>query len=286
MGNRAKRSVTRRLGTAGVAAAALWLLPTSSIAQDARKQETKPAETGATSAAPAGRSLEGVVDERVSADEASRAAQDRIDRLDDETQKLLSEYRRAVADAESYRRYAEQLDVQIQSQQGEIDGMNRQLLEVEATQREVGPLMEKMLDTLGQFVELDVPFLVEERAKRVATLQEMMGRADVTFSEKYRRILEAYQVEMEYGRTIETYEGKLGEGEDARTVQFLRVGRVSLLYQTLDGKETGYWDAAKQAWVVDDHYAHGFKEGVAVARKTRAPELLIVPVPAPKDARS
>ena len=135
-------------------------------------------------------------------------------------------------------------------------------------------------------MQLDVPFLVEERAKRVATLQEMMGRADVTFSEKYRRILEAYQVEMEYGRTIETYEGWLGSGDDARTVNFLRVGRVSLLYQTLDGKETGDWDAEKKGWVVDEHYAHGFKEGVAVARKTRAPELLIVPVPAPKDARS
>lgn len=277
MGNRA----TRIIRTLALGAAALWMLPSPGAAQDA-----KPAGTPAPAAAPKGPSLGGVIEERIGADEASRAAQDRIERLDDETQKLLSEYRRAVADAESYARYAEQLDVQIRSQQGEIDGMNRQLLEVEATQREVGPLMEKMLETLGEFVKLDVPFLVEERAKRVATLQEMMGRADVTFSEKYRRILEAYQVEMEYGRTIETYEGRLGEGDAARTVNFLRVGRVSLLYQTLDGKETGYWDAAKQGWVVDDHYAHGFKEGVAVARKTRAPELLLVPVPAPKDARS
>ena len=73
-----------------------------------------------------------------------------------------------------------------------------------------------------------------------------MDRADVTISEKYRRIVEAYQVEMDYGRTIEAYEGKLGDGADARTVQFLRVGRVALLYQTLDGKETGYWDAEKK----------------------------------------
>ena len=74
----------------------------------------------------------------------------------------------------------------------------------------------------------------------------MMSRADVTISEKYRRILEAYQVELDYGRTLEAYEGKLGSGDDARTVQFLRVGRVALLYQTLDGKETGYWDARQE----------------------------------------
>ena len=87
--------------------------------------------------------------------------------------------------------------------------------------------MQKMLDTLEQFVALDVPFLLEERSEpRRELLEEMMARADVTLSEKYRRIVEAYQVEMDYGRTIEAYEGKLGDGDDARTVQFLRVGRV------------------------------------------------------------
>jgi hypothetical protein len=165
--------------------------------------------------------------------------------------------------------------------------MDRQLAEIETTSREVLPLMQNMLDTLEQFVALDVPFLREERTHRVATLREMMGRADVAISEKYRRIVEAYQVEMDYGRTIEAYEGQLdGTGGDTRTVQFLRVGRVTLLYQTLDGNETGYWDAAGKQWVVANEYAHGFEEGVAVAKKARAPEMLIVPVPAPSEGRS
>ena len=121
--------------------------------------------------------------------------------------------------------------------------IDQQLRDVETTSREVLPLMQRMLDTLGQFVDLDAPFLLDERKNRVAMLETMMPRADVTLSEKYRRIVEAYQVEMDYGRTLEAYEAKLGDGDDARTVQFLRVGRVALLYQTLDGKETGYWDA-------------------------------------------
>jgi septal ring factor EnvC (AmiA/AmiB activator) len=227
--------------------------------------------------------LDTVVNERINVDEEAKASQDRIDQLDDETQKLLSEYRKAVSDSESYARYADQLEVQVGSQVGEIDEINRQLLEVESTSREIAPLMQKMLATLELFVSLDVPFLREERANRVAMLQQMMTRADVTFSEKYRRILEAYQVEMEYGRTIEAYEGKL---PDDRTVQFLRVGRVSLLYQTLDEQETAYWDAQQKQWVVANLYAHGFKEGIAVAKKVRAPEMLLVPVPAPKEAKS
>jgi hypothetical protein len=142
--------------------------------------------------------------------------------------------------------------------------------------------MQKMLDTLGHFVELDVPFLLEERTKRVDGLKEMMGRADVSVSEKYRRIVEAYVVEMEYGRTIEAYEGKLGANDD-RTVQLLRIGRVSLLYQTMDLKETGYWDVDKKAWVVDNHYQHAFREGISVAKKLGAPDILFAPVPAPKE---
>jgi hypothetical protein len=200
---------------------------------------------------------------------------------------MLAEYRRALSDTESYENYVDQLETQVRSQQDELVEMDRQLEEIETTSREVLPLMQNMLATLDQFVALDVPFLLEERTNRVALLEQMMGRADVAISEKYRRIVEAYQVEMDYGRTIEAYEGELpGEGGEARTVQFLRVGRVTLLYQTLDGAETGYWDVDQKGWVVDEAYAHAFKEGTAVAKKIRAPEMLIVPVRAPEEVPS
>ncbi len=245
-----------------------------------------PAPTPAEQEAARREKFERVVGEQMGADSEARASQERIDVLDDETQQFLSEYRKAIADTESYEAYANQLEAQIRSQTQELVEGERQLAEIETTSREVFPLMQRMLDTLEQFVALDVPFLLEERTRRVATLKEMMTRADVSISEKYRRIVEAYQVEMDYGRTLEAYEGPLvGDGQ-TRTVHFLRVGRLSLLYQTLDGDETGYWDARRKGWVVDGNYAHGFEEGVAVARKVRAPEMLIVPVPPPKDARS
>ena len=97
-----------------------------------------------------------------------------------------------------------------------------------------------------------MPFLLEERTNRVDGLQKLMTQADVSISEKYRRIIEAYQIELEYGRTLEAYEGLIGEGTDARTVDFVRLGRVSLMYQTLDGTETGYWNAEEKKWTVDN----------------------------------
>ena len=64
----------------------------------------------------------------------------------------------------------------------------------------------------------------------------MMARADVTISEKYRRILEAYQIELEYGRTFDSYQGKLGNGADARTVSSCVSAACRLMYLTIDGR--------------------------------------------------
>jgi hypothetical protein len=133
---------------------------------------------------------------------------------------------------------------------------------------------------------MDVPFLFEERTNRVKSLQELMPRADVAISEKYRRIIEAYQIELEYGRTLEAYEGRIEDGAGVRTVDFVRLGRVSLMYQTLDGAETGYWNAQEKKWVVDNSYAEAVAEARRVARKDGAPDLLKVPVPAPQEVRS
>ena len=215
---------------------------------------------------------------------AAAASQAKVNQLDDETQTMLAEYRATLRETESLRRYNEQLELQIKSQNEELVSIQQQIEDIERTNREIYPLMQRMIETMDQFVKLDLPFLLEERTKRVGTLKEIMNRADVSTAEKYRRILEAYTIEMEYGRTLEAYEGKLGEGETARTVNFLRVGRTGLLYQTLDGDETGYWDADKKGWVEDSDYDSDVTHALKVARKATAPDLLVVPVRAPEAA--
>ena len=227
-----------------------------------------------------------VLSEQSQADKAASATQERIDEIQDTTQEMLAKYRQALEDAASLERYNQQLESQVKSQADTIGDMRGQLAEIETTQREVLPLMQRMIDTLERFVALDVPFLSEERAKRVDGLKALLSRADVTGSEKYRRILEAYQIEMDYGRTLEAYEGPIDTGGEKRTVQFVRVGRVALLYQTLDGRETGYWDVGARKWVRDDSYARDVHEALRVAKKQGAPDLLMVPVPAPEEAHS
>lgn len=238
-------------------------------------------------AAPAMAQLDRGIAAQVAADNAAAQQQQEINRLRDQAQAAGDRYAQAVAEAESLERYNRQLAEQVQSQQDEIASIERQLLEIETTNREVQPLMQQMVDTLEQFVKLDVPFLIEERTNRVQGLKDIMNRADVTISEKYRRILEAYQIELEYGRTLDAYEGRLvTNGTAPRTVEFVRLGRVSLMYRTLDGSETGYWDAQQRQWVVDQSYKEAVEEALRVARGDGAPELLTVPVPAPQEVRS
>jgi hypothetical protein len=232
------------------------------------------------------KSLEPVLREQIATDDAAIASQERVNELSDETRDLLLQYRQYLNETRNLNEYSKQLAVQVQSQVGEIEFVKQQLVEVENTARDVLPLMQKMLDTLDRFVEIDLPFQLDERRKRVAALRDAMNRADVTVSEKYRRILEAYQIEVDYGRTLEAYQGELGEGERTRTVRFLRLGRVALVYQTLDGEETGYWDAQQKKWVRDDSYRSAVKHGFAVAEKAIAPDLLTVPIPAPLESRS
>ena len=266
-------------------AVALWLL-LAPVAPVQAQQDPAAAPAPAPAAEPPGELLDSAVAEQAGADREATASQERISEIDDETQKLLAQYRTAIGETDSIKAYSDQLALQIQSQVEDMASIQRQLDEVETTAREVLPLTIKMLDTLANFVELDVPFLIDERQRRVTLLKDVMNRADVSLSEKYRRVLEAYQIEMEYGRTVDAYEGKIGAGDDARTVNFLRVGRIALLYQTLDGNETGYWDADGKSWVVNNDYRSSFEHGIDIAKKISAPDLLVVPVHAPKETDS
>lgn len=225
--------------------------------------------------------LDLAIEIRDKANADSLLSQQKIDRLADETDTTIAEYRRVLEQVKSLRVYNVQLNRLLTRQKEDIDSLGEQIEQVALVGRQLSPLMLRMIDSLESFVELDIPFLADERANRVASLRAMMDRADVTDSEKYRRVLEAYQVENEYGRTLEAYRGTLSLGDTERTVDFLRVGRLALLYRSLDGKLTGAWDRDTGAWTdLDGDYGAAIRKGLAVAREQTAPALLELPLPA------
>ena len=99
--------------------------------------------------------------------------------------------------------------------------------------------MLKMIDALDKFVSLDIPFLLKERTERVANLKTIMDRGDISTSEKFRKVTEAYQIESDYGRTIEAYRSEVNFEGETFNADFLRVGRVSLTFVTSNGDKAG-----------------------------------------------
>lgn len=223
--------------------------------------------------------LEHAIETQVQTDIAAQRSQQQINELDDEARELLMEYRQVLQQTQSLKSYNDQLEKIVVSQQQERISIEEQLGNIETTQRDITPLMLRMIEVMEQFVALDIPFLPDERAQRLAQLEALMQRADINLSEKYRRILEAYQVETEYGRTIEAYQGELTIDDATRTVDFLRIGRVNLYYLALDEREAGVWDQQAQAWhTLPRSENKAISQGLKVARKQLPPDLLILPV--------
>ncbi len=211
---------------------------------------------------------------------AAAKSQERIDRLASDTDKLLADYRTVNEQIDSLRSYNSQLEKLLASQNEEITSLSTQIEDVTLVERQIMPLMERMILALEEFVEADVPFLMDERRARVANLMEIMGRADVTVAEKYRRLVEAYQIENEYGRTIESYQSEEATGDGpVRTLDFLRIGRVVLIFTTLDGSEAGVWDANTGSWSpLDGSYRASVRQALRIARQQSAPDLVVLPV--------
>jgi hypothetical protein len=211
-------------------------------------------------------------------------SQEKINDYDDEANAAAKSYAAALQRAESLTIYNGQLRRLIESQQKEIRSIKRQTEEIESIETGALPLMLEMTETLNQLIEGDIPFLTQERRDRVENLKRLIDRADVTAGEKYRRIMEAYLIEADYGRTIESYRGELDMGGTPRTVDFLRVGRIGLYYQTLDSEETGNWDKADRQWeVLEDEYRRSVRDGLRIARKQSPPTLLRLPVDTPSE---
>lgn len=198
-------------------------------------------------------------------------------------QDAATNYAETLADAERYGQYNAQLERLIQSQQADIAARTAEIAGLDATAASMKPLLDKMYNSLEKFVAGDLPFLVEERTARMETLRQLMADEEGSLSEKFRRLLEAYQIELEYGRTMNAYEGKL---DDGREVFFVHLGRVSLMYRTTDGSEVAYWDKDAGGWVIDRDYARAVEEALEMAEETIAPDLVTLPVPAAKESSS
>jgi hypothetical protein len=225
------------------------------------------------------KNLEPAVKKATQINQSAAKSQQKINSITDQIDNKLQQFKAINKETTGLNVYNGQLQKQIDNQLQEMADLNASIDGVSIIERQITPLMLRMITGLAQFVELDVPFLAQERNNRVVELQAMMDRADIAPSEKFRRVMEAYQVEMDYGRTLEAYSGlHIIDGQE-RDVDFLRVGRTALIYQTRDASLQGAWNKQTRQWqALSSSYRTQVTKGLRMAKKQLAPDLLMLPI--------
>ena len=220
------------------------------------------------------------------AEETTRRAsrsQSRVDRLDDQTRRALEQYRRAVWETQQLTVYQQQLSELQKLQAIERAELRRALDDVPLKEEDLMPLMLRMVNTLERFIEADLPFALDERRERVAALKRTLGDGEASLTEQFRKVVEAYQAEVAYGRGLNSRRTQLDVDGSQQVVDTLRVGRVALFFLTLDGEQAAMWNPDTQRW--DELPATerpAVRQGIRIARQNVAPELLTLPMPTPE----
>ena len=206
-------------------------------------------------------------------------AQKEIDNLDEQAKKLYYEFKDTVSEYEGLRRYDDQLEKIVFSQEEEINSILKQIDSLDNVNKEILPFLKETIDSLRKFVNLDIPFLKESRLARLDNLDSIILKSNVTTAEKFRKVFEAYQVETAFGNTIETYPGFIELEGQTITVDYFRMGRLGWYYRSANGKESGYWNKFEDSWVhTNGKLNDEIKLALDIANRQTPPNFITLPV--------
>jgi len=206
----------------------------------------------------------------------SAKSQSLIDSTERQTDKIVNEWKAVSKQVEGLKLYNAQKRIQIQAQLDLMDKLDEQLVQVVVMQRQIPPLAQKMLDSLESFISLDTPFRKEERQNRIDLVRSSLAKPKVTASEQVRQVLEAYNIEAEYGRKIDTYESTLNDGT---VVNILVIGRIGMFYQTKDEQSSGRWNNETGQWdELPGSYRKPIRDGIRMAKKLAPTDMLMMPI--------
>ncbi len=257
-GQKMDKAKVKRIAVTTAAAASILLGATIANAQDER--------------------LKSIVDEVNAANKLAVASQQTIDGVADATQRIFGDYRGVLKTNAGLRAYNAQQNRVIVKQLEEIEKIKTSIGQIDEIKRQITPLMLDMIDNLSEFIDNDVPFLMDERRDRIDSLREAMDNPNISDPERFRIVLAAYTAEVQYGRTLVAYEGPLADG---RTVNFVRLGRIGFYYQTSDTTETKAWDVASGSWQdLGSEFTTPIRQLIRMAQKRTQSDVTVLPIAA------
>lgn len=188
---------------------------------------------------------------------------------------LTACYRSLKANQEHLKKTRVKTKNALAAQNARVEELERRIEESARIREELQSCLESVATRLEEFIKKDLPFQSKERGERLASIKETLARPDKPAAEKYRRVMEALQIETEYGRTVEVYQDSIDLDDQSVLVDILKLGRLSLFCQTPDSKIMGHYDRAAKAWArLPSKYHRDIGKAIEMARHERAIDLV------------
>ncbi|CAG8998440.1 MAG: hypothetical protein CENE_00386 [Candidatus Celerinatantimonas neptuna] len=213
--------------------------------------------------------------------------QEKIDDLDHKTRETLEKYQQHQRQSDLLNIYNKQLTRMIASQEEEKSQLKLQLNSLAETEQTALPFLVSLYQQLATLIHRDQPFLLNEREHRLIRLKHLIDQANISLAEKYRQVLNAYQIELSYANSIGSYQGQLNINGSSEQVRYFRLGRLALYYQTLDGQTSALWQPQKHLWrKLTNTQNKQLSIAIAMADKQHLPQLLNLPLPSEQEPKS
>ncbi len=214
---------------------------------------------------------------------AATQSQERINKISEDTEKVISKYHQQRKNVDVLKKFNDRLRRSLAAQEREMVKLERSIEDASLIERQIVPLMLRMITGLDQFVSADIPFKLEERKARVKRIRSYLTNANIAAAERFRQVLEAYSTESNYGKTVDVYKDELDLGGSKKTVNVLQVGRAGLYYQTIDGSESGFWDVTDKQWkALDASHNEGITQAIRISQGKESVGLMTLPILAPE----
>jgi len=203
-------------------------------------------------------------------------------------------------------------------QEAEIASLKTQIAGTSDLKAGVQPMMDKMIAAIETEMSADVPFKQGERFERFNKAAGIVSDAAALPAEKMRQALSLYSVEVGYGQTMEAYGGAhpISENagkrmaacrDDAKSAvcgldkkqleevdrgapldelttrivdgDYLRYGRVALVFMTYDAADSYRYDPVSKAWEkLSIAKTLEVRRAIRIAKGQAAPGVVTAPV--------
>jgi len=233
-------------------------------------------QTGHAETADSGRQIQTPVRDAIGIHQATQKSETQ---WREERQKMVADFERLQEEKQQLEARHKAMAEGVEAAKVRIAAKQAQLEAIGQIGAHVQPFLDELLAALRRRLDEDLPFLGEERRKRLETLTVLRNDPEVSVSEKARKVFEALLVEAEYGNTIEVYQETITVQGRSILANILRLGRIGLFYQSLDQRACGFYNVAAGVWQpLDNSYNRTLQTAIEIGAKQRPVEILALPI--------